>query len=250
MSVVATSREPGPAPSPHALRVALFFDGADLHEMSASARSGVVEGFTTNPTLMRQSGVRDYAEFAARALACIGDAPISLPVLCDDLPGMLRQACVIAGWGPNVNVKVPACTSGGEPTWSVVRRLTEDGIGVNVTAVMTLEQVAAAAAAVAPGAPAFVSVFAGRIADTGRDPVPVMREAVAICADNPHLRVIWASPREALNIYQADACGVQVIVLSSALLAKLALRDRDLLDFSRETVSMFYHDALAAGYTI
>jgi transaldolase len=250
MSAAATRTQceplrPAPAPC-----VALFFDGANLHEMSACARSGLADGFTTNPTLMRQSGVRSYAEFAARALAFIGDAPISLPVLCDDLPGMLRQARIIAGWGPNVNVKVPACTPSGKPTWTVVRRLTEDGISVNVTAVMTLEQVAAAAAAVAPGVASFVSVFAGRIADTGRDPVPVMREAVAACADNPRLRVIWASPREALNVYQADACGVHVIVLSSDLLAKLVLRDRDLLDFSRETVSMFYHDALAAGYTI
>lgn len=236
--------------APAALRVALFLDGADLADMERAAHSGVVSGFTTNPTLVAKAGVRNYREFAEAALALVKGAPISFEVLADDLVGIERQAREIASWGPNVAVKVPVCTTSGESTLGVVRRLTGDGLCINVTAVMTLDQVLGVAECVDEGADAFVSVFAGRIADTGRDPCPFMREAVDICRDKPRLRVLWASPREVLNVYQAEACGVHVIVLGADLIAKLVLRGRDLEAFSRETVRMFYDDAVKAGYTL
>jgi transaldolase len=232
------------------LRVALFFDGAGLDDIENAARAGVVEGFTTNPTLVAKAGVKDYRRFADEALARVRGAPISFEVLADDLPRIEQQAREIASWGPNVSVKVPVCTTSGESTMEVVRSLTRDGLSINVTAVMTLEQVAEVAECVDPAAQTFVSIFAGRIADTGRDPCPLMREAVRICEYKPNLRVLWASPREVLNVYQADACGVHVIVLTAELMSKLSLRNKDLAEFSRETVQMFYDDALKAGYTL
>ena len=232
------------------LRVTLFLDGADLEDMERAAQAGVVEGFTTNPTLVAKAGVRDYREFATQALARVKGAPISFEVLADDLPSMAAQARTIASWGPNVSVKVPVCTTSGEPTLEIVRELTREGLSINVTAVMTLDQVVGVAECVDPAAQTYVSVFAGRIADTGVDPCPFMREAVDICRYKPNLRVLWASPREVLNVYQADACGVHVIVLTAELLAKLALRNKDLAEYSRETVRMFYTDALNAGYTL
>jgi transaldolase len=231
-------------------RLTLYLDGANLDEMERAISSGVVAGFTTNPTLVAKAGVKDYRGFAAEALRRVGGAPISFEVLADDLPGIERQAREIAGWGPNVSVKVPVCTTSGESTLEVVRRLTDDGLSINVTAVMTMEQVVGVAECVHPSAHAYVSIFAGRIADTGRDPCPFMLQAVDICRHRPHLRVLWASPREILNVYQAEACGVHVIVLSPDLLAKLSLRGRDLAEFSRETVQMFYDDAVRAGYTL
>jgi transaldolase len=231
-------------------RLTLYLDGADLDEMERAIRSGVVAGFTTNPTLVAKAGVKDYRAFAAEALRRVGDAPISFEVLADDLPGIERQAREIASWGPNVSVKVPVCTTSGQSTLEVVRRLTADGLGINVTAVMTMDQVVGVAECVHPSTPAYVSIFAGRIADTGRDPCPFMLQAVDICRHRPNLRVLWASPREILNVYQAEACGVHVIVLSPDLLAKLSLRGRDLAEFSRETVQMFYDDAVRAGYTL
>lgn len=231
-------------------RVALLLDGADLYAMERAARSGLVAGFTTNPTLIARAGVTDYRSFAAEALRRVGGAPISFEVLADDLPGIEAQAHQIAGWGANVSVKVPVCTTAGVPTLEVVRTLTREGIGVNVTAVMTADQVAGVAECVHPDTPAVISIFAGRIADTGRDPCPFMRAAVAMCRERPLLRVLWASPREVLNVYQAEACGVHMIALTADLLAKLALRNRDLAEFSRETVRMFYDDAVRAGYTL
>jgi transaldolase len=232
------------------LKVSLFFDGADLDDMRRAASRGVVEGFTTNPSLVAKAGVRDYRAFAAEALSCVNGAPISFEVLADDLPTIGAQAREIASWGPNVSVKVPVTTTAGEPTMSVVRELTSEGLSINTTAVMTLDQVIGVAECVDPAPITFVSVFAGRIADTGRDPCAFMKEAVDICRTKPNLRVLWASPREVLNVYQADACGVHVIVLTAELLAKLALRNKDLAEYSRETVSMFYNDALQAGYTL
>ena len=232
------------------LRVTLFFDGADLNEMERAAQTGIVEGFTTNPTLVAKAGVRNYREFAAQALARVRGAPISFEVLADDLPTIAEQARTIARWGPNVTVKVPVTTTEGEPTLEAVRTLTGEGLSINVTAVLTLDQVVGVAECVHPAANAYVSIFAGRIADTGVDPCPFMREAVDICRSKPNLKVLWASPREVLNVYQADACGVHVIVLTAELLAKLALRNKDLAEYSRETVKMFYTDALNAGYTL
>ena len=236
--------------APSALRVTLFLDGADLGDMERAAQTGVVEGFTTNPTLVAKAGVRDYREFAVQALARVQGAPISFEVLADDLPTIAQQARTIASWGPNVTVKIPVTTTQGEPTLEVVRELTADGLSINVTAVMTLDQVVGVAECVHRTAQTYVSIFAGRIADTGVDPCPFMREAVDICRDKPNLRVLWASPREVLNVYQADACGVHVIVLTAELLGKLALRNKDLAEYSRETVKMFYTDALNAGYTL
>jgi transaldolase len=235
---------------PAPLRVALYFDGANLLDMERATAAGVVQGYTTNPTLVAKAGVPNYREFAKKALRRVRGAPISFEVLADDLPGIERQARLIASWGSNVSVKVPVTTTTGESTLEVVRRLTADGLSINVTAVMTLEQVVGVAASVHAAAHTYVSIFAGRIADTGRDPCPFMSEAVDICRDRPNLRVLWASPREVLNVYQADACGVHVIVLTADLLAKLALRDRNLAEYSRETVRMFYDDAVKAGYTL
>jgi transaldolase len=232
------------------LRVTLFLDGADLEDMELAVAAGVVEGYTTNPTLVAKAGVADYRAFAAEALARVQGAPISFEVLGDDLPTMAAQAREIASWGPNVSVKVPVCTTAGEPTLEVVRELTAEGLSINVTAVMTLDQVVGVAECVDPAAQTFVSIFAGRIADTGRDPCPFMREAVDICRHKPNLKVLWASPREVLNVYQADSCGVHVIVLTADLLAKLALRNKDLAEYSRETVQMFYDDAVKAGYSL
>jgi transaldolase len=232
------------------LRVMLFLDGADLDDMERAVEAGVVEGFTTNPTLVAKAGIADYRAFADEALVRVQGAPISFEVLADDLPAMAAQARTISSWGPNVSVKVPVCTTAGDPTLEIVRQLTAEGLSINVTAVMTLDQVVGVAACVHPDAQTFVSIFAGRIADTGRDPCPFMRDAVEICRHKPNLRVLWASPREVLNVYQADACGVHVIVLTADLLAKLALRNRDLADYSRETVQMFYDDAVKAGYTL
>jgi transaldolase len=232
------------------LQIMLYLDGADLHDMERAVEAGVVEGFTTNPTLVAKAGIADYRAFAHEALIRVQGAPISFEVLADDLPAMAAQARTISSWGPNVSVKVPVCTTAGEPTLEVVRQLTAEGLSINVTAVMTLDQVIGVAECVHPDAQTFISIFAGRIADTGRDPCPFMRDAVEICRYKPNLRVLWASPREVLNVYQADACGVHVIVLTADLLAKLALRNRDLADYSRETVQMFYDDAVKAGYTL
>jgi transaldolase len=232
------------------LRVTLFLDGADLDDMQRAVEAGIVEGYTTNPTLVAKAGVANYRAFADEALARVQGAPISFEVLADDLPSMAAQARTIASWGPNVSVKVPACTTAGESTLEIVRELTADGLSINVTAVMTLDQVVGVAESVHPDAHTYVSIFAGRIADTGLDPCPFMRDAVDICRHKPNLRVLWASPREVLNVYQADMCGVHVIVLTAELLAKLALRNKDLAEFSRETVQMFYDDAVKAGYTL
>jgi transaldolase len=232
------------------LRVAVYFDGASLDDMEAAMRRGVVEGFTTNPTLARKAGVRNYREFARAALARVEGLPISFEVLADDLNGIAGQAREIASWGNNVYVKVPICTTDRTSTIPVIGALSAEGVKVNVTAVLSLAQVESVLGVLAPDVPGIVSIFAGRVADTGRDPCPIMREAVAMRGDRRGVQVLWASPREVLNVYQADACGVDVIVLTADLLAKLALRGKDLEEFSRETVSMFYEDGLRAGYTL
>jgi transaldolase len=245
-----TLAEPQLQTEKSALRVAVYLDGASLPQIEVAARDGSVAGFTTNPTLAAKAGVTDYSDFARQALCLCGDLPISFEVIADDLDAMARQARRIAGWGPNVFVKVPICNTKRESAIPVIRELSAEGLKLNVTAIMTLDQVREAAAAVDPATQAFVSIFAGRIADTGRDPCPIMREAVALCQDLPSLRVLWASPREVLNVYQADECGVDVIVLTPDLIGKLELRDRDLAEFFRETVQMFHDDAMRAGYEL
>jgi transaldolase len=232
------------------LRVKIFADGASLDEVRAWAREPFVSGFTTNPTLMRQAGVRDYVRFAHEAIAAIPGRPISFEVFSDDFDEMESQARLIASWGANVFVKIPITNTRGEPSAPLIARLSRSGVRVNVTAVLTLDQVSAAVAAVAGGAPAYVSLFAGRIADTGRDPIPFVERALAILGGAPSAELIWASPREVLNSYQADAIGCHVITVTSDLLRKLAIAGKDLDQFSLETVRMFRDDAVRAGFSL
>lgn len=231
-----------------ALRVKLFADGADLAELQAMARLPLIKGFTTNPTLMRRAGVCDYRAFARQALAAVPDRPISFEVFSDELDEMERQAREIATWGANVCVKIPVTNTRGVPTLELVRRLSGDGLRLNVTALLTLEQVSAVSEALADGAPSCISVFAGRIADTGRDPVPLMAEAVRRL--RPRQELIWASPRELLNVFQADAVGCHIITATHDILKKLPLVGKDLTAFSLETVKMFHDDSRAAGYVL
>lgn len=231
-------------------RVRVFADGADLPGIAALAAKPWVQGFTTNPTLMRAAGVTDYPRFAADVLEVVSGRPISFEVFADEWAEMERQALEIASWGANVNVKIPVTNTAGESAAPLVRRLAEQGVKVNVTAIMTCKQVHEVAGCMAYGPGGYVSVFAGRIADSGRDPVPVMAEAVDILADHPHLELIWASPRELLNVVQAADVGCHVITATPGILDKLELVGRDLDDFSLATVQMFHNDARAAGYTL
>jgi transaldolase len=230
--------------------VKIFADGADLEAILELATQPGIAGFTTNPTLMRQSGVTDYEGFARKLLEHITDRPVSFEVFADDHGEMIRQARLIASWGSNVYVKVPVTDTRGASTTAVVRELAASGVHLNVTALMTVRQVEAASAALADGPPAIISVFAGRIADTGRDPVPLMRAALRAMAPYPRLELLWASPREVLNVRQADDLGVHIITVTADLLKKLGLFGRDLEDFSLETVRMFHRDAATAGYLL
>jgi transaldolase len=232
------------------LRVKIFGDGADLGGILELSRQPYIKGFTTNPTLMRKAGVPDYEAFATEILKHISDRPVSFEVFADDEETMEAQARHIANWGANVYVKIPVTNTKREPMYELIRRLSRSGIQVNVTALLTLEQVRDVTQALQGGAPSYVSVFAGRVADTGRDPVPLMKEAVGILRQNPQTELLWASPRELLNIYQADEIGCQIITVTNDILAKLPLVDKDLGDFSLETVQMFYNDAAKAGYTL
>jgi transaldolase len=235
---------------PSSLKVELFADGAALAEMLAWYGRPWIRGFTTNPTLMRKAGVRDYARFAREVVAAIPDRPISFEVFSDDFEEMESQARAIAEWGANVYVKVPVTDTAGRPSYDLVHRLSHSGVHVNVTAMLTLTQVAHAVDALAGGASSFVSIFAGRIADTGRDPIPIVRDGVAAAASAPSVRVIWASPRELLNVFHAEAAGCHVITMTTDLLGKLALIGKDLDEFSLETVKMFRADAVSAGYAL
>ena len=230
--------------------VKIFADGADLEAILELAAQPGIAGFTTNPTLMRKSGVTDYEGFARKLLERITDRPVSFEVFADEHAQMIRQARLIASWGSNVYVKIPVTDTRGAGTAAVVRELAASGVHVNVTALMTVGQVEAASAALAGGPPAIVSMFAGRIADTGRDPIPLMRAALAVLAQYPQLKLLWASPREILNVRQADNIGVHIITVTTDLLTKLDLFGRDLEDFSLETVRMFHHDAATAGYLL
>ena len=231
--------------------IKIFADGASLASMVEAARDPRIAGFTTNPTLMRKAGVADYRAFAHQVLAEIRDEPISFEVFADDTAGMRGQAREIASWGDNVYVKVPVTNTRGEPSTELVRELSAGGVKLNVTALCTLDQVRTVAGALAGGAPSVISMFAGRIADTGRDPIPIMREALAICREaDRRIELLWASPREVLNIVQAAEIGCDIITVTSDLLAKLALHGKELGAFSLETVQMFHRDAEAAGYKL
>jgi len=232
------------------LRIKLFADGADKAGMLEMARLPYVRGFTTNPTLMRKAGVVDYQAFAREVLREIADRPISFEVFSDEFSEMERQARLIAAWGPNVYVKIPVTNTRREPAYGLIRRLSEAGIKLNVTAILTLEQVREVGAALAGPTPSVVSVFAGRIADTGRDPVPLMAAAVELLRPYPREELLWASPRELLNVFQADAVGCHIITATSDIFDKLKLVGKDLGEYSLDTVTMFYRDATAAGYSI
>lgn len=218
--------------------------------MLSLAANPLIRGFTTNPTLMRKAGICDYAQFAREIVSAIPDRPISFEVIGDEFPEMERQAKEIAGWGPNVYVKIPITNTRGESSCLLVERLCRAGIKVNVTALLTLPQIRAVRDALKGGPPACISVFAGRIADTGRDPVPVMLEAVEMLRDQRQIELIWASPRELLNVFQADAVGCHIITATSEILNKLCLVGKDLDAHSLDTVKMFYQDALASGFSL
>jgi transaldolase len=232
------------------LRVQVFADGADLSTIAERNRNPLIRGFTTNPTLMRQAGVRDYSAFARQLVQAVPDKPISLEVFSDDFEEMERQGIEIASWGDNINVKIPVMNTRGEFSGRVIRRLSRERVFINVTAVMTLDQVDSILDCLEGSGRVFVSIFAGRIADTGRDPVPVMAAAAKRLDQRPTTELIWASPRELLNVFQADAAGCHIITVADDILKKLSLVGRDLHDYSRETVQMFRSDALAAGYEI
>jgi transaldolase len=232
------------------LKVQIFADGADKASMLALYRQPYIKGFTTNPTLMRKAGVTDYERFALEILVHIKDRPISFEVFADDEKEMERQARKIASWAANVYVKIPVTNTRGEPMHKLIRRLSADGIHVNATALLALEQVRHVAKALDGGAASYISVFAGRVADTGRDPVPVMKSALEIMAPNPHTQLVWASPRELLNIFQADEIGCHIITVTSDVLKKIDLIGKDLHQFSLETVRMFHDDAARSGYTL
>ncbi|PIW26376.1 MAG: transaldolase [Rhodospirillales bacterium CG15_BIG_FIL_POST_REV_8_21_14_020_66_15] len=232
------------------LRIKLFADGADLDGMIGMYANPLIKGFTTNPTLMRKAGVQDYEAFARQVLGAIPDRPVSFEVFADDLPTMAAQARIIAGWGANVNVKIPVTNTKGEFTGPIIEKLSAEGVQLNVTAVFSLNQVRAVSDALSPDTPAIVSVFAGRIADTGVDPMPLMADALNILAARPKAELLWASPRELLNIFQADQVGCHIITATNDVLGKLKNVGKDLDAFSLETVEMFHGDAQAAGYAI
>ena len=232
------------------LKVKIFADGADRARVQAMCAEPWIRGFTTNPTLMRSAGVADYASFAHDLLALVPDKPISFEVIADTPNDIERQARLLASWGENVYVKVPITTTRGQPMGDVVQKLSASGIKVNVTALMTLAQVEDAASWLADGPGGYVSVFAGRIADSGRDPVPIMQDALERLAPHPHEELIWASPREVLNVVQADAIGCHVITVTDEILKRLPNLGRELDEFSLDTVRMFHRDAEAAGYTL
>jgi len=232
------------------LKVKIFADGADKAGMLEMYAKPYIKGFTTNPTLMRKAGVSNYRAFAKEIIKAIPDRPISFEVLSDDFEVMDRQAREIATWGSQVYVKIPITNTRREPSYALMEKLSKAGVRINATALMSLDQVKKVADCVAGGPPCYVSIFAGRVADTGRDPVPVMARAVEILKSVPKAELIWASPRELVNIFQADEIGCHVITVTNDILKKLSLVGKDLDDYSLETVKMFYDDAHQAGYKL
>src|SRR5581483_710128 len=232
------------------LKIKIFADGADFEGMKKLYANPLIKGFTTNPTLMRKAGITDYESFGRQILSEIPDRPISLEVFADDFDEMEKQARVIAGWGSNVNVKIPVTNTKGAFSGDLIRRLSAEGIALNVTAIFTVEQVTQVAEALDPKTPSVVSVFAGRIADTGVDPEPIMKQALQVLSSQPKAQLLWASPRELLNIYHADRCGTHIITVTHDLLAKLTNVGYGLEAFSLDTVKMFHNDAAASQFSI
>lgn len=240
----------GDKPSQNLRTTRLFADGADLKAILALAANPNIKGFTTNPTLMRQAGVEDYVKFAHELLRHVTDRPISFEVFSDDFAEMEEQALEIASWGSNVNVKIPISDTSGAYSGAVIRRLSRAGVPLNITAIMTVEQVQSVVHDLEGDGHAFISVFAGRIADTGRDPVPILAASLERLLPRPRTELIWASPRELFNVFQADAIGCHVITATPSILAKLDVVGKDLMEYSLDTVRMFHKDAEAAGYKI
>ena len=231
------------------LKVKIFGDGADKATILDLYRQPHIKGFTTNPTLMRKAGLTDYEAFALDILKTVRDRPISFEVFADEFPEMERQALKIATWGRNVYVKIPVSNTKLEPSLDLISKLANE-VQLNITAIMTLDQIRDVCAALKGGAPACVSLFAGRVADTGRDPVPLMSAAVEIVRMYPNVELIWASPRELLNIFQADAIGCHIITVTNDILQKLGLVGKDLHEYSLDTVKMFHQDAVKSGFTL
>jgi transaldolase len=232
------------------LKVKIFADGADKNAMLEMYKKPFIQGLTTNPTLMNKAGIRDYREFCIDILISIKDKPLSFEVFSDDFKEMYRQAIEIASWGNNVYVKIPITNTKKESCYSLVKELASQNVKVNVTAMMTLDQVSKVIEVLNPNVPSYISIFAGRIADTGRDPLPIMTSALDIMKSNPKSELIWASPRELLNIFQADEIGCHVITVTGDILKKLSLVGYDLDTYSLDTVKMFYNDAVVAGFKL
>jgi transaldolase len=233
-----------------ALKIKIFADGADIDGILELAKNPLVKGFTTNPTLMHRAGVVEYERFAREVLDVVQDVPVSFEVIADSFDEMARQARKLATWGDNVYVKIPVTNTSAESSVALIRDLTGDGLKLNVTALTTLEQVDATSAALSPLVPSIVSVFAGRIADTGVDPIPLMEQALKILAPLPDAELLWASPRELLNVIQAEQSGCHIITVTHDLLRKLSGLGRDLAAVSLDTVTMFYDDAVSSGLTL
>jgi len=232
------------------LNIKIFADGANINEMLRLYKEGFIKGFTTNPTLMKKDGVSDYVNFAKELLKCITDLPISFEVFSDDFDTMEKEARILNSWGKNVFVKIPITNTSGELSFELIKRLSEDGISLNITAVLTVEQVRKILPALNEKAKTIISIFAGRIADTGRDPVPYMIEARKIIKENSTAELLWASSRELLNLIQAVNCGCDIITITNDILKKLPLLNKDLNELSLDTVKMFYNDAKSLGYKI
>lgn len=232
------------------LKIKIFADGADIKMMEEQYKSGLVKGFTTNPTLMKNNGITDYESFAKNVLAKISTLPISFEVFSDEFNEMEKQAKKIASWGKNINVKIPITNTKGESSIPLIKKLSSDGLSLNITAILTVEQVRAVKDALSLDRYNIVSVFAGRIADTGRDPIPLMTESAEILKSLKNVDLLWASSRELLNIFQAEQSGCQIITVTNDILKKLHMIDKDLSLLSLDTVKMFYQDACKAGFRI
>lgn len=232
------------------LKIHLYADGADKNQMLDVYSKGQAKGFTTNPTLMAKANIKDYAQFAQAILEVIRDLPISFEVFSDEFPEMERQANIIASWGSNVNVKIPITNTKSENSFGLIQKLLLKNIKLNVTAILTMGQVEGLREVLRKNDDVIISIFAGRIADTGRDPMPLMKKAVEMFQDFPKVKILWASPREVLNVYQADECGCHIITATPDLIKKMVLRGKDLDLYSLETVKMFYNDACSAGFSL
>jgi transaldolase len=232
------------------LKIKIFADGANVKEMVELNKSGIVQGFTTNPTLMRKDGVKDYESFAKKILSEIRDLPVSFEVFSDEFELMEKEARKIATWGSNVYVKIPITNTRGESSIPLIKKLTNEGLSLNITAILTLEQVENVIEAINDKTPIIISVFAGRIADTGRDPVPYMKRASEIVRTKKNAELLWASSRELLNLFQAAECGCHIITITNDVLKKLKMIGKDIKELSLDTVKMFYNDALNAGFKI